>query len=427
MCTFKITNCPTPLDIDSFLPMGGPDAINTIERDGIFFTHSLLHITGTKTVQPFEKNEKLFLLLGEIYNYDRALESEIAYVAAMYETHGAQFTEKLDGEYLVIVYEDGIIKFFTDPWSTRQAWYETFDDYFYFGTFPLDEKNSTATRLKNNSYYTYDTTTKILQLEYDSLHEWDLNQHKTDLTDWTIAFEKAVVKRWSNDMVLSLSGGLDSIAIALCLADYKLAYNSINLSLVDCEDMVTYAATLLYTRAYNKAFVIKTHNLDGSIEVRRLNDAGVWHSASRIIAKKIKDMGLKVNLAGHGAEEIMTNYMNKDKIDPPSEFTIWPDNLTEIFPYSHFYALRASNNLRSAYKRNILDKHELISLTYGVELRNVFLDINLTQEWLWLSPELKNKDIKYPLVKYLKDRNIKLPDRVVSFNMQNDLRDFRSV
>jgi asparagine synthetase B (glutamine-hydrolysing) len=412
------------LDIDSFLPLGGPDATNTIERDGIFFTHSLLHITGPKMIQPLEKNEKLFLLLGEIYNYDRELESEIAYVAAMYEAHGSQFTEKLDGEYLVVIYEDGIIKFFTDPWSRRQAWYETFDDYFYFGTFPLDEKNATATRLKNNSYYTFDPKTKNLQLEYDTLHEWDLNQHKTDITDWTIAFEKAVMKRWHSGMVLSLSGGLDSTAIALCLADYKLPYSSINLALVECEDMITYAQTLLYTKEFNTPYMIKTYESDNSVEYNRLKNAGLSHNGSRRIAKKIKELGLKVNLAGHGAEEIMTNYMNKDLIDPPSEFTVWPNDLNSVFPYSHFYALRASNGHTGSYRRNILDKHELISLTYGVELRNVFLDIELAQEWLWLSPELKNRTIKYPIVKYLQDRNIKIPDSPsISFNRQNDFKD----
>jgi asparagine synthetase B (glutamine-hydrolysing) len=423
MCTFKITNCPTPLDIDSFLPMGGPDAINTIERDGIFFTHSLLHITGTKTVQPVVKSEKIYMLLGEIYNYGPKFKSEMTYIIKMYETYGSAFTEKLDGEYLIVVYEDGIINFFTDPWSTRQAWYETIDNYFYFGTFPLDEKNVTATRLRNNSHYTFDTKTNALTLEDGELHKWDLNQYKTDLTDWTAAFEKAVVKRWCNDMVLSLSGGLDSIAIALCLADYKLSYNSINLCLYDCEDMVTYGTTLLYTKSYNKAYMIKGYEQDDSIQFKRLKDAGISHNGSRRIVKKIQEMGLRVNLAGHGADEIMTNYMNKDTVIPHSEFTVWPEDLSEIFPYSHFYALRESCDLRSAYKRNILDKHELISLTYGVELRNVFLDIDLVQEWLWLLPELKNKDIKYPLVKYLQDRNIKLPSNVVSFNRQNDFKD----
>jgi len=424
MCTFKITNCPTPLDIDSFLSLGGPDAINTISRDGISFTHSLLQITGEKTVQPVVKSKRIFMLLGEIYNYDTKFKSEISYVIKMYETYGSKFTEKFDGEYLVVVYDNGILNFFTDPWSTRQVWYETFDNYFYFGTFPLNEKIATATRLRNNSHYTYDTNTNILNLVDDALHKWDLNQYKTDLTDWTKAFEKAVLKRWHSDMVLSLSGGMDSTAIALCLADYKMPYNSINLRLVDCEDMVTYTQTLLYTKEFNKPYMIREYESDDSIEYNRLKNAGLSHNGSRRIAKKIKELDLKVNLAGHGAEEIMTNYMNKDLIDPPSEFDVWPDDLNAVFPYSHFYALRASNDQTCPYRRNILDKHELISLTYGVELRNVFLDIDLTQEWLWLSPELKNRDIKYPIVKYLEDRNIKVPDKpAISFNRQNDFKD----
>jgi len=427
MCTFKITNCPHELDIDRFLHLGGPDVTWTVKKEGISFTHSLLSVTGQRTVQPIEQGERLYMLMGEVYNYDRKFKSDVYYVASMYELYGDKFIDKLDGEYLVIVYDKRIIHIFTDTWSTRQVWYEKIGEYFYFGTYPLDEvankrfhrdlsmRNVTATRLKHNSHYAFDPSLNELTLVDGELHKWDLNQYKIDLTDWNKAFEKAVVKRWHEKTMLSLSGGLDSSAVALCLADYGLKYSSINLCMTDAEDMLTYAQVLQYTRKYNDAYMVKEpDNAGPSIQRKRLIDAGVYHHAYSRVAKETNKRGFRVILTGHGADEIMCNYMNKPIVQPRSEFDRWPDDLTSIFPYHHFYG---------GYQRDIIDKHEYTSLTYALECRNVYLDNELTQEWLWLSPEIKNMGIKYPLVSYLKDRSITLPSKVAAFAGQ-EIRSF---
>ena len=77
MCTFKITNNPNKIWIDDFLALGGPTLTNSVEIAGVYITHYLLHVTGELTPQPVERDGKYFLLMGEFYNYDASLPSDI--------------------------------------------------------------------------------------------------------------------------------------------------------------------------------------------------------------------------------------------------------------------------------------------------------------------------------------------------------------
>ena len=115
MCTFKITNDPNEIFIDKYLQLGGPTLSNTIEIDGVYITHHLLSLTGELTPQPVERDGKYFLLLGEFYNYDVSLPSDIYFGIEKYLEYGDKFTEHLDGEFLFIVIDGDEINFFSDP------------------------------------------------------------------------------------------------------------------------------------------------------------------------------------------------------------------------------------------------------------------------------------------------------------------------
>ena len=66
MCTFKITNNPNPIIIDNYLKLGGPDASNTIEINGVYITHHLSSITEEEIVQPVKYDNKYYMLIGKI-------------------------------------------------------------------------------------------------------------------------------------------------------------------------------------------------------------------------------------------------------------------------------------------------------------------------------------------------------------------------
>ena len=70
-------------------------------------------------------------------------------------------------------------------------------------------------------------------------------------------------------------------------------------------------------------------------------------------------------------------------------------------------------NFRNNMQREYLNELDELANLYGIEVRYPFLDVNLVQEFLWLSAELKNRNYKAPLFEYLTrnqvpfDKNVK--------------------
>ena len=226
MCTFQITNNSTQNINHNILQPGGPDLSNTIKLDDVYITHHLLSITGDFTPQPVEREGKHFLLMGEIYNYDKSLPSDIYFGIEKYFEYGDKFTEHLDGEFLFIVIDGNTIDFFSDPWSTRQAYYTILDDKWYFTTLRISPDSQ---RFLHNSHYRFHTKDTTIELVNDELTSWNLEQNINSLDEVVNSFEEAVIKRWVPNCTLFLSGGIDSSAVALCLHKYKKTFNSISL------------------------------------------------------------------------------------------------------------------------------------------------------------------------------------------------------
>ena len=420
MCTFKITSCTGALEVDKYLKLGGPDSTQTVHLGDILFQHNLLSLTGEFTPQPIRRYPMLFMLLGEVYNYDRKFPSDIYYAIEMFIEHGNDFTKYLDGEFLFIAYNEITqqIDFFSDPWGTRQVWYEE-NKHFYFGTIPLaparyysretenpELHEQDIRRLKGNSHYRYDVNNRKLELINAELHKWDLKQHKTTYDDWNVEFERAVIKRYHKKSVLALSGGVDSVSIALCLDKYRLPINSIHVATnPKAEDLQTYSETIRATSKTNVPVMITKTDYT---ENERLSRDGLQTQTMRYICEKVVSMDKRVLIVGHGADETISNYMSKTLHSEPN-ISPFEDDLTSMFPWKHFYG---------GMNRFLLDKNESIALSYGVEVRNVFLDKRLVQEWLWLSADLKNSEIKGPLKNYLRNRNISLPKKQAALRYQ---------
>lgn len=414
MCTFKITNYNKEFKIDKYLKLGGPDLSEQIIIDGVSFTHNLLSITGEVTPQPIIKNNILYMLLGEIYNYDRKYKSDIYSVIELYEFHGDKFTEFLDGEFLVIVFDitSGLINFYTDPWATKMAWFNTFDDYFYFGSFSLTD---TSLRLLHNSHSVFNVKTKEFSYINKNLHKWYLKQYKDNYKDWTLYFMQAVDKRFHKESVLALSGGLDSSAIAACMKDLHQSFDSIILNFSkDREDsnslnsIINYITNendniiwvdnpkILNTRTKSFTFIIKK-----DLEDHPLN----------YICSTVNSLNKRVLFTGQGADEIMDNYITKftHRSTNNLNMSYWPDDLENYFPYDNFYENK---------QRRQIDANQYISLSNGIEIRNPFLDKQLAQEWLSLSVDLKRSGFKSPLQNFLLNRGIELPKKIAGLGNQ---------
>ena len=380
MCTFQITNDSTQNINHNILQPGGPDLSNTIKLDDVYITHHLLSITGDFTPQPVEREGKHFLLMGEIYNYDKSLPSDIYFGIEKYFEYGDKFTEHLDGEFLFIVIDGNTIDFFSDPWSTRQAYYTILDDKWYFTTLRISPDSQ---RFLHNSHYRFHTKDTTIELVNGELISWNLEQNINSLDEVVNSFEEAVIKRWVPNCTLFLSGGIDSSAVALCLHKYKKTFNSISLMIKpEWEDQESLDAVVKLCNHphYNVNKITDEYlNLENSqCEIRKQTKL-VFNS--------------RVVLTGSGSDEFIDNYISKRG----SEFYVWPNNLNDIFPYSHFY---------KGHSRILLDFHERYSLNFGIENRNIFYDKKFVQCWLNTTPEIKNGESKEFLKDYIRRYNI---------------------
>lgn len=442
MCTFKIANFLTNNQLhDQHLQLGGPTTSRTVNINGITVIHNLLSITGKVTPQPVQVDHRYFMLIGEIYNYDTCLPSDIYFGIEQYLAHGNNFTQQLDGEFLFIVFDSRTmtVDFFSDPWGTRQVFYYHHGDNFCFSSLPIEEPGSTPQfrfthytqvndaglsqlyqeqapgwqdhncRLKPNSHYRYHITQGRLQMITDQLHQWDIAQCTDNLHGVTQAFEAAVLKRHTARSVLFLSGGVDSACVAACLADHGRSFDSMTIQLDDWEDERSLTSILDYTQGHNRNHIIRqagTVSAD-NIRCRQLltdrrcvDDLSVHQSIIR--EQAIELYGSNVILTANGADEVLDNYRAKSM----SEFDIWPKNLNDVFPWNHFCAGSA---------RRLIDYHETISLAYGLEQRSVFYDKQLVQAWLNTTAEIKNQEPKVFLRHYLRARGIYITSRVVGF------------
>lgn len=408
MCTFKITNDPTGLLIDQYLRDGGPTESNTVELDDIYITHHLLNITGEVTPQPIYHGGKYFILIGEIYNYDDSWPSDIYFGIEKYNKYGDKFTEHLDGEFLFIVVDDRKIHFFTDPFSTKQAYYFEDGDNFYFTSlinkrpdifryfknleddFRPPARIEGHYRLPANSHVIFDVDTKEFHI-VNNLYKWNLEQNSDNFDNVIMSFEDAVNKRWHPNSTLFMSGGVDSLSIACCLANNKKKFNALTSIVNDGENQNAIDKVVEYCGDYiNHTYVTKEY-------IKNKNHYPK-HTVSSELRKLALSFGSKVILMGSGGDEIINAYRGKNN----SDFDLWPENQKEIFPYRRLY----ENDRKSYGYINAIDYHYTYCCFYGLEVRSIFYDKQLAQDWLNMKPHYKNIEYKHVSRQYLRKCNI---------------------
>jgi asparagine synthetase B (glutamine-hydrolysing) len=421
MCTFKITNDSTELFIDQYLKSGGPTESRTIELDGIYITHHLLNITGEITPQPIYYGGKYFMLIGEFYNYDDSWPSDIHFGIEKYNEYGDKFTEHLDGEFLFIVIDERKIHFFTDPFSTKQAYYFEDGDNFYFTSlinktpdlFKYFKNLEGHYRLPANSHVIFDVDTKEFDIVNENLHKWNLEQNSDDLDNVILSFEGAVNKRWYHNSTLFMSGGVDSLAVACCLAKNKKHFNAITSIVKAGENQTAIDKVVEYCGDYiNHTYVTEEHMRDKNYYPTQ------QHTVSSELRKLALSFGSKVILMGSGSDETIDMYRSKTN----SDFDLWPENQNKIFPYRRLY-----EDKRELYGYiNSIDYHYTYCCFFGQEVRSVFYDKQLAQDWLNMKPHYKNIEYKHITKEYLRKCSIfewSNPD--VGFGFQGNLQSNR--
>ncbi len=256
------------------------------------------------------------------------------------------------------------------------------------------------------------TTFKSKELNTFLNHEFDFNnQHKETYSDWLKAFSKAVGDRAEDDCIIGLSSGYDSGALMNELNKQKISYTAYVIPANENKDIInerlklviddndyemddltpalfdTYK-TFLGENIENSKYIIHYDGIETGMRI--LDDRASMGGA--FMCDEASRAGKELYISTQGADEILSDYSLL-----PSQSTykgVFPEDLKEW------------DNFKKGCNYSYMMKEERVAGAFGIEVKYPFLDIDLVQEFLWLTANLKNKNYKAPLFEYLTSNKI---------------------
>ncbi|CAJ1382506.1 unnamed protein product [Effrenium voratum] len=436
MCSFLAANqlIANLAFVNFFLRPRGPDATSHVRMHGFDFVHNLLHMTGERRPQPFFSHDGRILALfnGEIYNWRKlsqdaeeqglpAFQSDGEAILPAYQTAGESFPLALQGEFAIAIFDFESQKavFATDVFGTKPLWYSlSFRKQklavasYKSGLLRLGFRSQDIHMVGPNRILTI-CLQSFRVLKQTSAFEFDLRQFKTSTDDFIHAFNRAVKLRTDDlaptgrPLFVGLSSGFDSGAIHASLHQQAVRHHAFALLAEEMPQMLHDRA--IYAKASSEVSVVLMNDLDFDLERRWLSERaepftylGKNFTGQRnvlddfaaiglsYIVRLSRDRGALCYLSGTGADEILSDYgFAGKKWCPQSSFGgLFPENLSTIFPWAEFFL---------STQRDYLHKEEHVAGAHGVEGRYPFLDPRVVQEYLWLAPEVKNREYKAPL------------------------------
>ena len=447
MCSFLITNIKQiEKDLNHLnrkLQYRGPDRTTMLQikykQQQLTFLHNLLSITGSsnnKKNQPFTNADQSIIAIynGEIYNYKEFISNNPNQTYMMgnnqisdgeclipaYLKYGPTFTQKLYGEFAIILFDlnRDIMIISSDIFATKPM-YLSFKD----GNFGISSYQYALEEMGfKDNYKMQENTILMVSLQshefkyLGKVYEFQLNQYKTNFNDWNKAFNRALKLRTENlktGVAVTLSSGYDSGTLCCALSQNNIKHHTFSCLTQSENNVLIYSRSNF--RSYNQiAHLFQLNNLNREKLRQEIHqkidkftsfvDRAKTKSYSILtddatlgmgfMYQKLRENNCLVHLSGQGADEIFADYgFNGIKFKSHSCFGgKFPDNLQDIFPWFSFY---------KGTQECFLMKEEYVAGCYGIENRYPYLDRDVVQEFLWLSPQLKNNNYKAPLHNYM--------------------------
>jgi len=419
MCSFTATSKGRKLKRgNEYSRRRGPDHTEITRINGVQFLHNLLHITGEVRHQPFVDGDVVCVFNGEVYNFNEfgPYASDGECLIPLYKKYGLDFARHLDGEFAICLvdFERSHLVIVNDTFATKPLWFARDGKDWGVASYRSSLAHAgfrEISKMRGNHAWCYDLNS-LEELECIRLVTFDLEQRKNTYEDWVAAFERSILKRTANTsagVFLGLSAGYDSGAISLALNTCGVPYRAYTILSGEDRDVIGRRHALLQDGDIVELTAREYRGLER--EVKRIcedfsyadkyRDYDIKKDKASIglaaICSRASQAGYRIYLSGQGADEIISDYgHNGEKIYNHSSFGgRFPERLEGFFPWHSFY---------DGTQIQYLNKEEYVAGAYGIETRYPFLDIDLVQEFLWLSSAYKNAMYKAPLSHYLASR-----------------------
>ena len=398
MCGFSASSLP----LRSFRSaVRGPDGTALRNRPGLHCAHHLLHMTGDLSPQPIVDSDLCALFNGEIYNWrdlgDFASDTDC--ILPLYREHGLDFARHLDGEFAIVILAPDAIVTATDPFATKPLHVSFAAGGWSVASYASD-LHAPGERIPGNRVRRYTPGGRLLQER--PVVEWDLRQFRANTDRWCAAFEDAIAKRVHPLQFLGLSSGYDSGAIACELTRQKAPFTAFSVTNNEADEVLRERfRRIRRVEAFamtDAEFALWTDRLQAAEDFRyrdRFKDYDYKTDPATIglaaICHRANQRGLRAYLSGQGSDEILSDYgFGGKKHFSHSEFG-------GLFPQEQ----RLWHSFADGTQIQYLNKEEYVAGHFGIEARHPFLDRQLVQEFLWLTPDTKNRHYKSPLHDYL--------------------------
>jgi asparagine synthetase B (glutamine-hydrolysing) len=432
MCSFLFSSKEPNSDSNRLMVRRGPDTTNLIEVGDYFFMHNLLSITGEFTPQPFvdEEREVVVVYNGEIYNAE-GYDTDGKVIIPRYFQYGFRMPRHLDGEFSICLvdYKNQKILLSTDVFATKPLWWCVEDGEIGVASYEsalleLGFKEPKKVPANTRMLIGFDQHTREYRIEdQGTLFDFKLDQTKDSFDDWNAAFSEAIRKRTQNcreKIFIGLSSGYDSGSIACELRNQDVPHTAYTLTGTENQEVLKQRNALFKEDSIHKVKTLPEHMRGPIVEYIARNVEpfkNTIHSSSSdyneygmdivddhgggslaYICDLAKQDGNKVYISGSGADEIFSDYgFGGVKKYQHSNFGgLFPDDLTTIFPWASFYG---------SSQETYIAKEEHVAGSFGIETRYPYLDKYVVQEFLSLTPELKNAKYKSVLFNYLTENN----------------------
>ncbi len=375
----------------------GPDGQGKTVKDNYSLGHNRLSIIDVEGGdQPITNEDGRLELIfnGEIYNYldlkkdlghhDFKTASDSEVILHLFEEEGRDVVKRLDGMFAFAICDNDDLFIARDPLGIKPLYYGKDDDALYFSSEikSLIKATDDINEFPAGHYFRSGQGFKKYYSLPELPEEFSVDIEKS-ISRIRAKLEEAVKKRLMSDVPLGvfLSGGLDSSMISAIAR--KNTFGTLHSfavgtpespDIIHSQEIARHLGTTHHVFKYNKQEIIRILP-EVIYHLESFDPALVRSAIPTFFVSRLASQHVKVVLSGEGADELFGGY----------------HYLKELYNSNNAIHQELNNITNSLHNTN-LQRADRITMANSIEGRVPFLDIDLVEEAMKISPELKLYD-----------------------------------